>query len=163
MCVSSVWTAQISDTPAASVLSESLLQSVSVPSCSVRFSRPATRWWVTVTLLSVNVSSTESMTFNLIWSKYVFMSCTCQVFKHLTKGVFVFRWMSPGSTWTVWQIHVLVVMGGIVNVSAPAWQRTLNAAATKEFPLTGVPRPYAVSEKTGSKNPFTLHHIPLNW
>lgn len=48
VCVFSVWTVQISDTPASSVPSESLLQSVSVPSCSVRSSRPATQWWVTV-------------------------------------------------------------------------------------------------------------------
>lgn len=52
LCVFSVSAVQISDTPAASVRSESLLQSVSVPSCSVRSFRPATLWWVTQQLQS---------------------------------------------------------------------------------------------------------------
>lgn len=135
----SVWTVQISDIPAASARSESLSQSASVPSCSVRCSRPATQWWVLVQHDS---------------GVHVRIECFLNCFKFNSYSLlclffFIIRWMLPGSTWTAWQTHVPAAVEATVNVSAPVWRRTPSAAVTRVFLLTGAPLLCAVSQNAG--------------
>lgn len=75
------------------------------------------------------------------------LRCICNLLIGLTHVIFFLcRWMSPGSTWTVWQTRVPAAEEVTASVSARVWQRTLSAAATRVFPWTGARPLCAVSQ-----------------